>query len=174
MNLINSFLEYLLLEKKYSNHTITAYRNDLVSLQSFCKETYQQETISDIHYSQIRSWIVMLVEARVSNRSINRKVSSLNSYFKFLLKTETITINPLTKHKALKTEKKIQIPFSQKEVEVVLSDFQFENSFEGLRDKSIIELFYSTGIRRIELVNIKLNDFKNYCICFSSNINPTA
>lgn len=153
-----SFSDYLLLEKNYSQHTVTAYVKDLDSFSEFCKNDYEVKTIDSVNYSQIRSWIINLVENNISNRSINRKVSSLNSYFKFLLKTETITVNPLTKHKVLKTEKKIQIPFSQDEVETVLNDFQFENSFTGLRDKSIIELFYSTGIRRIELVNIKLID----------------
>ena len=132
MNLIDSFLEYLLLEKKYSIHTITAYRNDLVSLQSFCKETYQQETISDIHYSQIRSWIVMLVEAKVSNRSINRKTSSLKSFYKYLQKIKVIEKNPLSSHRALKTPKKIQVPFSIKEVNAVLLDISTNNSFEAI------------------------------------------
>jgi len=153
-----SFSDYLLLEKNYSPHTITAYVKDLETFYEFCLREYEIETIENVNYSQIRSWIIKLVESNISNRSINRKVSALNSYFKFLLKTESITVNPLVKHKALKTDKKIQVPFSQAEVESVLNDFQFENTFEGLRDKLIIELFYSTGIRRIELVNLKLND----------------
>ena len=157
MNLIDSFLEYLLLEKKYSIHTITAYRNDLVSLQSFCKETYQQETISDIHYTQIRSWIVMLVEARVSNRSINRKTSSLKSFYKYLQKIKVIEKNPLSSHRALKTPKKIQVPFSVKEVTAVLLDISTNNSFEAIRDKLIVELFYSTGMRRAELIHLKMS-----------------
>jgi len=153
-----SFSDYLSLEKNYSPHTVNAYVKDLESFSGFCEDEYNEENIDKVNYAQIRSWIIKLVERNISNRSINRKVSSLNSYFKFLLKIETIKVNPLIKHKALKTEKKIQIPFSQAEVESVLNDFQFDNTFEGLRDKSIIELFYSTGIRRIELVNIKLTD----------------
>ena len=153
-----SLSDYLLLEKNYSQHTITAYVNDLKSFYEFASKEYEVETIENINYSQIRSWIVKLVESNISNRSINRKVSSLNSYYNYLLKIESITANPLVKHKALKTSKKIQVPFSQAEVNSVLNDFQFENTFEGLRDKLIIELFYSTGIRRIELVNIKLSD----------------
>lgn len=153
-----SFSDYLSLEKNYSPHTISAYVRDLESFSNFCDEEFNENIIDNVNYAQIRSWIIKLVETNISNRSINRKVSSLNSYFKFLLKIETIKVNPLIKHKALKTEKKIQIPFSQAEVETVLNDFQFDNTFEGLRDKSIIELFYSTGIRRIELVNIKLTD----------------
>ncbi|PTM10570.1 MAG: integrase [Bacteroidetes bacterium] len=156
--ILKSFSDYLLLEKNYSKHTVTAYVSDLEGFREFCLNQYEVRCIDNVNYSQIRSWIIQLVESNISNRSINRKMSSLNSYFKFLLKTETITVNPLAKHKALKTEKKIQIPFSQAEVETVLNDFPFENTFEGLRDKSIIELFYSTGIRRIELVNIKLAD----------------
>ena len=153
-----SFSDYLLLEKNYSQHTITAYVNDLESFYEFASKEYEIETIEKINYSQIRSWIVKLVESNISNRSINRKVSSLNSYYKYLLKIESITANPLAKHKALKTSKKIQVPFSQAEVNSVLNDFQFENTFEGVRDKLIIELFYSTGIRRIELVSLKLSD----------------
>jgi len=153
-----SFSDYLLLEKNYSKHTITAYVKDLENFYEFCLNEYEVKKIDNVNYSQIRSWIIKLVESNISNRSINRKISSLNSYFKFLLKTNTITINPLVKHKALKTDKKIQIPFSQTEVESILNDFQFKKTFEGFRDKLIIELFYSTGIRRIELVNIKLSD----------------
>jgi len=153
-----SFSDYLSLEKNYSLHTIKAYVRDLENFSDFCKEEYGERKIDNVNYFQIRSWIIKLVETNISNRSINRKISSLNSYFKFLLKIESIKVNPLVKHKALKTEKKIQIPFSQEEVKSVLTDFTFDNTFEGLRDKSIIELFYSTGIRRIELINIKLPD----------------
>ena len=155
MNLITSFLEYLLLEKKYSIHTITAYKRDLISLQVFCKETYQQEKISEIHYSQIRSWIVDLVEAKVSNRSINRKISSLKSFYKYLQKIKIIQNNPLSSHKALKTPKKVQVPFSIKEVNEVLSNIKTHDSFESSRNKLIVALFYSTGMRRAELIHLK-------------------
>ena len=155
MNLITSFLEYLLLEKKYSIHTVTAYKKDLISLQDFCKETYQQEKISEIHYSQIRSWIVYLVEAKVSNRSINRKISSLKSFYKYLQKIKIIQNNPLSSHKALKTPKKIQVPFSIKEVNEVLSNITLNDSFESSRNKLIVELFYSTGMRRAELIKLR-------------------
>ena len=97
-----------------------------------------------------------LVENGIANRSINRKVSALNTYFKFLLKTGDINNNPLSKHRALKTSKKIQIPFSEAEIKTVLDDLNFADDFESVRDKFIIELFYSTGIRRIELVQLKL------------------
>ena len=154
----SSFKNYLNLEKKYSTHTVDAYLKDLETFQIFNEEEFSEKRINNVHYSQIRSWIIYLVDSGISNRTINRKISSLNSYFKFLLKIEDIEVNPLSKHKALKVSKKVQIPFSPKEVSQVLDDFNFDNSFEGIRDKLIIELFYSTGIRRIELVQLKLAD----------------
>ncbi len=157
MDLITSFLEYLSLEKKYSVHTIKAYKRDLISFQNFCIESYQQEKISDIHYSQIRSWIVDLVENKVSNRSVNRKISSLKSFYKYLQKIKIIQNNPLSSHKALKTSKKIQVPFSIKEVNEVLSNIVIEDSFETSRNKLIVALFYSTGMRRTELIQLKMN-----------------
>jgi len=153
-----AFTDYLLLEKKYSPLTINAYQKDLESFQEFNQEEFNEGDIKTVNYSQIRSWIIALVETGIVNRSINRKTSSLNTYYKFLLKTDSIEINPLAKHKALKTSKKIQIPFSENEISSVLDDFNFDDSFEGIRDKLIIELFYSTGIRRIELVQLKLLD----------------
>ena len=157
MDLITSFLEYLSLEKKYSVHTIKAYKRDLISFQKFCIESYQQEKISDINYSQIRSWIVDLVERKVSNRSVNRKISSLKSFYKYLQKIKIIQNNPLSSHKALKTSKKIQVPFSIKEVNEVLSNIVIEDSFETSRNKLIVALFYSTGMRRTELIQLKMN-----------------
>ena len=153
-----SFTDYLLIEKNYSKHTVNAYKKDLETFSSFIKDEFDSADIYDINYSQIRSWIVNLVESGITNRTINRKISSLNSYYKFLLKIEKIKVNPLVKHKALKTAKKVQIPFSETEINTVLDQLDFDTSYEGVRNKLIIELFYSTGIRRIELVQIKLND----------------
>lgn len=153
-----AFTDYLQLEKQYSPHTVTAYVKDLEDFRQFASAEYQYLDIVDVNYAVIRSWIVSLVDAGVSNRTVNRKVSSLKTYYKFLLKTSQIEASPLAKHKALKTSKKIQVPFSEKEIENVMSLLQTENSFEGTRDRLIIELFYSSGIRRAELINIKLND----------------
>ena len=166
MNLIETFLEYLLLEKKYSQHTITAYRNDLISFNDFNLLEFKQEDISKVNYSQVRSWIVSLVDDKVSNNSINRKISSLKSFYKYLQKIKMIEVNPLAIHKALKTPKKVQVPFSKKEVELVLSDIKLDDSFESIRNKLIIELFYSTGMRRAELINLKFKslDLQNKTI----------
>lgn len=153
-----SFLDYLSLEKNYSSHTITAYKNDLKSFQKFISDTFEQHSIDQVNYAQIRSWVIQLVESDISNRTINRKLSALNSYYKFLLKVQQIRFNPLAKHKALKTSKKVQIPFSEEEIAQVLDDLNFDDSYEGIRNKLIIELFYSTGIRRVELVQLKISD----------------
>ena len=155
---LKSFTDYLLLEKNYSVHTISSYKKDLESFESFILSEYDDSSIYNVNYQQIRNWIVDLVNSGISNRTINRKISALNSYYKFLLKIKAVTTNPLAKHKALKTSKKVQIPFSEQEVTNVLDDLNLITDFEGLRNKLIVELFYATGIRRIELIQIKLND----------------
>ncbi len=154
---LKSFTEYLLLEKNYSKLTVSAYEKDITSFNEFIDIEYDNLDLNDVDYGQIRSWIVALVESEISNRSINRKISALNSYYKFLMKLDAIEVNPLAKHKVLKTSKKIQIPFSESEVAIVLDELKYSDDFEGIRDRLIIELFYTTGIRRIELINLKLN-----------------
>jgi integrase/recombinase XerC len=155
---LSSFIAYLQLEKKYSPHTIKAYKNDLESFSEFASIEFDFSEIKTIHYSIIRSWIVSLVNDGISNKSINRKISSLRTYYKFLLKIGDIKVSPLVKHKALKTSKELQIPFSEKEIDNVLSLLNDEKDFEGVRNKLIVELFYSTGMRRAELVNLKWTD----------------
>jgi len=154
----SAFIDYLSLEKKYSPHTVTAYKKDLESFLEFVSAEYEYTEIATVHYSIIRSWIIALVNNGVSNRSVNRKISSLKTYYKFLLKTKQIEVSPLVKHRALKTAKKVQVPFSEKEINDVLALLQEAEGFEGIRNKLIVELFYSTGMRRAELVNIKTND----------------
>jgi integrase/recombinase XerC len=154
---ITSFLNYLSLEKKYSKHTITAYQNDLNTFQLFCNLEYGNESITKVNYAQIRHWIVSLVNSKISNRTINRKVSSLKSFYKFLQKTKQIEASPLVKHQALKVLKQVQVPFSEKEIFKVL-DALDDGDFESVRNKLTVELFYSTGMRRNELINIKITD----------------
>lgn len=155
---INSFINYISLEKKYSEHTVLAYMNDLNEFQKFSVQEFDDANIVNINYSQIRSWIVSLVANEVSNRSINRKISSLNSFYKFLQKTKTITQNPLAKHQALKVSKKVQVPFSYNEVIEVINNLNTKNDFISNRDKIIVELLYSTGMRRSELIQLKTSD----------------
>jgi integrase/recombinase XerC len=154
----DAFRDYLQLEKKYSPHTINAYLNDIGYFESFNKEHFGQDTIEQVNYSQIRGWIVSLVEDGVSNTTVNRKIASLKAFYRFLLKIKQIQINPLLKHKALKTEKKLQIPFSEKELVEALSQNSNSEGFQEIRDKLIVELFYTSGMRRTELINLKLSN----------------
>lgn len=154
---VKKFIDFLLFEKKYSNHTAVAYKKDIEMFELFLSKKIPKSNSLNANYSLIRSWIVKLVSDNISNRTINRKISSLNSYYKFLVKINAIKLNPLTNHKALKMSKKIQVPFSETEIINVLNLIETD-SFEGLRNKLIVELFYSTGMRRTELVNLQLND----------------
>ena len=155
---LKSFFDFLEIEKKYSSNTIEAYRNDLNVFSRFLTDEFDVNNINNTNYSFVRSWIVDLVNKGISNRSINRKITSLNSYFKFILKIGLINENPLTNHKALKTQKKIQLPFSENEMLSVLDLDNFEDNFTGARDRLIIDLFYTTGIRRIELIQLMISD----------------
>lgn len=157
-NNLQSFRDYLQLEKKYSPHTVNAYLNDIHFFESFNKNQFDQENIDRANYNQIRTWIVSLVDDNISNVSVNRKMQSLKAYYKFLLKTKQIEVSPLLKHKALKTPKTLQIPFSENEVAEVLSQIQNPIGFEEIRDKLIIDLFYTTGIRRTELIHLKTSN----------------
>ena len=156
---LEAFQNYLALEKNYSVHTIKAYSRDIENFIGFCQSEFQLEDIVQADYSLIRSWIVQLVGNGLSNRTVNRKVASLIAYYKFLVKIDQIGSNPLARHKSLKTAKKVEIPFSEQEMNNILRLIDYPHDFEGSRDKLIIELLYTTGIRRAELINLKLGDF---------------
>ena len=158
---VEAFVSYLSLEKNYSRHTVNAYHKDILEFISFTTAEYDKAQIDAIPYTIIRSWIVKLVNKGISNRTVNRKIASLKAYYKFLQKIGAISKNPLAKHKALKTKKKIEVPFSELEMEKILKQIPFGDDFEGLRDKLLIELLYSTGIRRAELINLKKSDINS-------------
>ena len=158
MNNISAFKDYLLYEKKFSAHTIQAYIKDLEEFRQFYIEKSQIQELDNINYPEIRSWVVSLVSYQLSNISINRKIASLKAFYKFLQKIKVIESSPLAKHKALKTEKKIAIPFSEKEINTVNDEINNDSTLNQL----IIELFYSTGIRRSELINLQLKDVDFY------------
>ena len=155
---VAAFRDYLSLEKNYSKHTVQAYLDDVRFFSEFLKKAFDDDSLLEVNYSQVRSWIVLLVDSGISNTSVNRKISSLKSFYKFLLKTKQVKVSPLLKHKALKTPKKIQIPFSEKELDLVLHGILYPDGFEGIRDKLIIDLFYTTGIRRTELINLQVSN----------------
>lgn len=152
----DAFRDYLQLEKKYSLHTVSAYLNDISFFEEFNKLYFEQDGIENSNYSQIRSWIVSLVDDGVANVSVNRKMASLKSFYKFLLKSKQIEVNPMLKHKALKTPKNVQIPFSEKELGDLIQSIEAPVGFKEVRDKLIVDLFYTTGMRRAELIHLML------------------
>jgi len=154
---LTSYIEYLELEKNYSSHTILAYNKDLNQFISFIKEEGVFQ-IKEVNYGLIRGWVTMLLEDGASNYTVNRKMSSLKSYFKFLLKIGEIKTSPAVSYKNLKVSKKVQVPFSVEEVAQLLNFPYDTTDFVQSRDILMIELFYATGIRREELINIKLKD----------------
>lgn len=155
---LNAYQNYLLKEKNYSVHTIKAYLRDVSSFKQYLVNNHDNVQLENVNYSLIRNWIVFLVESDNSNISVNRKISSLKSFYRFLLKIKAIQQNPLLKHKSLKTAKKVQIPFSENELNDVFNLNIYNSDFEGIRNYLIIELFYTTGIRRAELIGLKLSN----------------
>ncbi|MFL2591415.1 MAG: tyrosine-type recombinase/integrase [Flavobacteriaceae bacterium] len=152
---LDSFIEYLVKERNYSSNTIIAYKSDLNVFKKFCLKEFNHKNLNTSNYSFIRSWIVSLVESGLTNRSVNRKISVLRSYFNFLLKIGEIEKNPLKNHKPLKEEKKVQVPFSENEINLLLNGNYFTKDYEGTMIKTLIELFYSTGLRLSEVTNLK-------------------
>ncbi|MDC6390097.1 tyrosine-type recombinase/integrase [Maribacter sp. PR1] len=155
---LHQFTDYLSLEKKYSKHTVTAYNSDILEFHEYCKLSFDVTDINLLSYSIIRSWIVSMSDNKISNRTINRKIASLKAYYKFLQKIGEIEVNPLTKHRALKTPKKLETPFSEIEMENVLREITYPDDFDGKRDRLIIHVLYTTGIRRAELINLKMKN----------------
>jgi len=153
--LIEKFVDYLRLEKNYSNHTITAYKTDLNNFSQYLVESELNTKIQHVDYKIIRLWILKMVNQNISNRSINRKISSLKSFYKFLIKTDTIKSSPLVAHSPLKQSKKIQVPFSKEEINSLLDSNYFKDDYNGILKKTIITFLYLTGVRRIELISLK-------------------
>lgn len=153
--LFDKYEDYLNYEKNFSNHTISAYLSDIEAFENFLVIIGEKLSV-DINYSFIRQWIVYLSEKKYSKTSINRKIASLKSYFNFLVNIDKIESSPLKGHKNLKSSSKIVIPFSEDEIMQVFENFN--DSKISDRDKLIIEIFYSTGLRREELINIKIQD----------------
>ncbi|OYU66517.1 MAG: integrase [Cytophagaceae bacterium BCCC1] len=156
--LVDFFLSYLQNEKRLSQHTVLAYKIDLLQFQTFLKSSNTEFDIIQAHYQDIRRWIVQLSENEIDNRSINRKIASLRAFFKFLQIKKKIEVNPVTLVKSLKTAKRLPVYVEEKPMENLFADIEFVEDFEGLRDKLLLEMLYGTGIRLSELINIKVSD----------------
>ena len=155
---VKKFLNYLKFEKRYSDHTLVAYKTDLNQFISFILLEFEIENLKEVSHSIIRSWIANLLDSGISSRSVNRKIAALKSLFKFLLMEDFITENPTQKIVSPKNTKKLPIFLEESKMEDLYKEINFPETFEGERDKIILDVFYMTGIRLIELINLKLSD----------------
>lgn len=154
--MVDSFLNYLKYEKRFSPHTVQSYQNDLSQFSLYLKEQFDEEP-AKATYPLIRSWIVQLSELELDPRSINRKIASLRSFYKFLLRQSTIEKDPMGKVKVLKTRKKLPHFVQEAEMNVLLDQQPFEDNLAGWRERLVLELLYGTGMRLTELINLRDN-----------------
>ncbi len=164
--MVESFLNYLQFEKRASKHTLTAYTTDLTQFADFLNTTFPEVTPQEADYGVIRSWIIQVVESGSKATSVNRKIASLRTFYKFLLREQAISRNPMMKIRVLKTQKRLPSFVHEKEMAALLDQVAFEPTHSGCRDNLILELFYATGIRLAELITLKESqiDFRNNTI----------
>ena len=156
---IPKFIQYLKIEKKYSTHTLKSYEDDLCRFENFLEIENGKFQLEDASKTDIRNFLSQLSESSLSERSINRKLSSIKSYYKFLLKIGEIDQSPTVGIKSLKQYPKVQVPFSEGEMQSLFElEGVFSDDFVGNRDKLVMELFYQTGMRRSELINLRVGD----------------
>ncbi len=156
--MIESFLQYITFEKRFSSHTVTSYRNDLLQFHTFLSENFPDLTIDKASSVCVRSWIIHLMDLQLNSRSVNRKLASLRAFYKFLHKQGLCNDDQMQKLNALKARKNLPVFVQEDHLSRLLDDFPFEDNFSGLRDKLILELLYATGIRLSELIGLKEND----------------
>lgn len=152
------FFKYLQYEKRYSPHTLTSYHTDLGQFAQYLNQVYQITDPAEADHTIIRSWLLTLVQNNIKPRSINRKIACLRSYFRFLLSQQRISVNPMVRIKAPKAPKKLPAFVPEEPFNHLLDSFDFEESFEGQRDRLILEFLYGTGIRLAELIGIEDRD----------------
>jgi len=157
--MVESFLKYLQFERRYSPKTVVSYANDLSQFSAFIHITYPDYTTETVEYGIVRSWIVQLVDLKLDPSSINRKIACLRSFYKYLLRQEVISKDPMTKIKVLKTKKKLPHFVQENDIVNLLdNNTDFKNDHEGVRTRLILELFYGTGMRLSELITLKEAD----------------
>lgn len=153
-SLFNSFLQFLQYERRYSPHTILAYQKDLEQFFQFVEDFYDLNYLEDVKKSHVRSWIVELAGKDIVPRSINRKLSTLKTFFSFLIKQKKIEHNPMLSIVAVKTNKSKPSYVPGEHLELLFNNLNFSPDFKGQRDRMIISMFYQTGIRRSELIQL--------------------
>ena len=160
----DKFIEYISSEKRFSEHTIKSYSSDISQFHNYLALEFDiTNKVEDISFQLIRGWIASLLESGTNARSVNRKISTLRTYFRFLLREGVLEENPILKLTPPKSKKRLPVFIEEDKIEELLNNIEFEKGFLGERNKLIIEMFYVTGIRLSELINIKIEsiDFKN-------------
>lgn len=155
---IQEFLKYLEFEKRYSSHTLKSYQNDLNQFVEFCRLQSGNFEIEKVNHKLVRSWLVVLVEGGLTSRSINRKISSLKSFFTYLVANGMVESNPMLKVLSPKSEKKLPSFIEKENINRLLDLWEMSDTFKGWRDFMVIEIFYFTGIRLSELINLRVSD----------------
>ena len=155
------FLHYLKHEKRYSVHTLLSYSTDLKQFTNFLSSEFSVKSIRKVNFQLVRSWIAKLLNENISARSVNRKITTLKTYFRFLIKEDIINQSPMQKIISPKTSKRLPVFVEQVKMEQLLNEIDFGEGFLAQRDRLILELFYFTGIRLSELINLKNKDI-NY------------
>lgn len=158
MTLIEKYIRYLRYEKNYSSHTEISYSKDLYQFSDFLRAHYPETDIKEVDSDIIRTWVIELMSEKLSPRSVNRKLSSLKSFYKYLIRIGESTNNPTKRITGPKTSKPIPSFVNNKDMDKILDEEPLDSSFESLRDHTIISLFYETGIRRAELISLKDTD----------------
>lgn len=158
MKEVEKFLEYLKYEKRYSKHTILAYENDLTQFTSFLEKDYEIVDLNEVNSGMVRTWLVSLMEAEVSARSVNRKITALKSFFKYALRSAWVKYNPMLKITSPKVSKRLPEYVEAEKLDMLLDQTEFNDDFAGRRDHLIIELFYGTGMRLSELLGLTVRD----------------
>lgn len=158
LNELTDFINYLRYEKRYAIHTLTAYQTDILQFSAYLKQTYNSDAIADIAHPIIRSWIVSMMDEGISPRSVNRKITTLKTFYRFMNRVGKITYNPMLKIQSPKQSKRLPLFVDKDKMEQLLTTDQiyFTNDYSGVRNKLIIEMFYCTGMRVSELVNLKV------------------
>ena len=157
---LDEFINYLITEKHYSINTVTAYKTDLKQFEQYIKEVFDKTDAKDVNSDMIRDWIMQQSKDKICNRSINRKIASLRTYFRFLIKAQEVEKNPLLKIPPIKSSKRNPVFIMEDDMDKIIHNIEYEDSFCGKRDKLIIYLLYATGIRKSELLSLEEKDFE--------------
>jgi len=159
---IESFIAYIREEKRYASNTIQSYHTDLLQFEVYMRGTFEAELV-EVTYHQVRNYIVALMEDNLSANSVGRKLSTLRSFYKHLVRTDVIEVNPMSLVKAPKAVKRLPVFVDDQKLDVLLdSGLYFDDSFPSVRDKMIIETFFGAGIRLAELIALKEVDLNIY------------